>query len=253
MDFIFLFPAGLPLHRAAILAALVLANVTVAAPEPSEAPTPSPKVVRISEGVFKIGEVMVDENRKTVSFPANVSLDRGFLEYALVGIGGKTHESLFSTKVEPYHLHLAMLLLGAKVPKQDTEKPPPEAIDAQYLKTAAKPRGDAIIIRARWNDGRNIETRIEDLIFNEVEKAPMNRGPWVYNGSILNQGIFLAQQERSMIALVIDPSALINNTRPGCENDQIWTVRTVQMPKAGTPVEILIQLQSDNSETKPAP
>ena len=36
------------------------------------------------------------------------------VEYAVVTRPAKTHESLFRTDVDPMHIHLAMLLLGAK-------------------------------------------------------------------------------------------------------------------------------------------
>lgn len=214
-----------------------------------------PAIKEISPGVLQVGGVTLDRNTRTVTFPGTLNMDHGDLEYLLVGDGGKTHESLLATKVEPYHLHTAMLLLGAKPPKPASNSAPPDAIDNQYLKSAPKPQGDPVSIRVRWKEGdKDVEVNAEDLIYDSATKAPMTRGPWIYNGSLLSGGVFLAQQERSFAALVIDPSALINNTRPGCDNDQIWSVAPRKAPKSGTPVEIVLQLQTDTkSTTSPTP
>jgi hypothetical protein len=217
--------------------------------EPARRANTLPKIEQVSEGVLNIGGVTLDKNTKTVKFPGTLNMDKGMLEYLIVEEGGKTHESLLATRIEPYHLHVAMLLLGAKVDKNSNGQAPPDAINMQYLKTAPKPKGDSVIIRVRWSEaGKPVVVNAEDLVFNDEKHAPMTRGPWVYNGSMLVSGLFLAQQDRVVAALVIDPTALINNTRPGCDNDQIWSVRSDKAPKAGTPVEISIQLQATQSQ-----
>ena len=221
--------------------------------QPARRASTFPKIQEIADGVLNVGGVTFDKNTRTISFPGTLNMDDGMLEYLIVEEGGKTHESLLATKIEPYHLHLAMLLLGAKVEKQGNVPQPPDAINLQYLKTAPKPKGDGVIIRVRWTqEGKPVVVNAEDLIYNMQEKAPMTRGPWIYSGSMLVSGLFLAQQERSIAALVIDPTALINNTRPGCDNDQIWCVCHEKAPKSGTLVEISMQLQTPPPETKPA-
>jgi len=203
-----------------------------------------PGIKETSPGIFQIGGVTLDKNTKTVTFPATVNMDHGTLEYLIVENGGKTHESVFATKVEPYHLHLAMLLLGAKVPKPADGAAPPGYMNMEYLKTAPKPKGDGVIIQVHWKDGdKDIVANAEDFLYNDETKAPMTRGPWVYSGSMLSNGVFLAQEEKSIACLVIDPASLIINTRPGSDNNQIWSVRADKIPKAETPVEISIRLQ----------
>lgn len=213
-----------------------------------------PAIKETSPGIFQVGGVALDKNTKTVTFPATVNMDRGALEYLLVQNGGKTHESVFATTVEPYHLHLAMLLLGAKVPKQPGGVAPPGYMNMQYLKTAPKPKGDDVIIQVHWKAGDKDEVaNAEDFIYNVDTKAPMTRGPWVYCGSMLSNGVFLAQEEKSIVALVIDPAALIISARPGDDNNLIWSVRSDKIPKAETPVEITIQLVAKTSDDKAAP
>jgi hypothetical protein len=42
--------------------------------------------------------------------------------------------------------------------------------------------------------------------------------------------------------VITDPSALINNLRPGRENDDIWYARSNALPAVGMPVEIRLRL-----------
>jgi len=97
-----------------------------------------------------------------------------------------------------------------------------------------------------WKNGGGIEQRvpIEDFVLNKKENAAMKRGPWLYTGSLIAQGVFLAQRELSIAALVIDPVALINNPRPGNRDDTNWEINAEKIPPAGTPVEITIRLES---------
>lgn len=213
------------------------------AQEPAKVPQEKPKIEELADGRLKIGEVVLDKKKRSITFPAAINLDKGEMEYLLVQEGGKTHESLFVTKVLPTHIHIAMLLLGVKLPQQPAIAPPPQNIDANYLKSAPKPKGEDVTILVRWTDnGKTVEMHGEDLMFDQAKKQQMSRGPWIYNGSIESGGVFLAQQERSIISMIIDPAALVNNERPDSDNDQVWTIISEKCPKVGTPVEITLQL-----------
>src|SRR5271168_3225956 len=73
-----------------------------------------PPLTQISRDVFELGTVRLDKNLKTVQFPAQLNLKEGVIEYLLVDARGKSYESLLLTDTEPYYIHLAMLLIGAK-------------------------------------------------------------------------------------------------------------------------------------------
>ena len=70
----------------------------------------------------------------------------------------------------------------------------------------------------------------------------MSNGAWVYNGSKVIEGTFIAQRDGSIVSIIFDPLALANNTRPGCENDEIWCVNTNAVPAFNTPVEVTFKL-----------
>jgi hypothetical protein len=52
----------------------------------------------------------------------------------------------------------------------------------------------------------------------------------------------------SLISLVTDPVALVNNTGPGHDNDLIWTPNTNNLPPADVPVEVTIRLEDARSK-----
>ena len=202
---------------------------------------------------FTIGNIAVDKRARTVRFPATVNLLDATLEYLLVTDEGKTHESLLSTKVSPYQLHVAMLLLGVK-PTLETPTAPPEQLNADTLKTAPELKGDKVDVLISWKTGATSQqAHAEEWIDNSQTKAPMTRGPWIYTGSMIFEKKFLAQVEGSIIALVSDPVALINNPRAGHNDDSIWSARKSRIPAVGTSVEVTFQLlTSPPTNPKPA-
>ena len=207
--------------------------------------TPAP-MKEVNANVFQLGEIQIDKLGRMVTFPAMINMRDGGLEYLLVQEQGKTHESLLSTKVEPSELHVAMLLLGAKDSAGEA-KAPPQQIDAEFLKHAPKLQGADIEILVSWElDGRQTQVHAEDLLLRKDKPLPPG-GAWIYNGSIIENGRFLAQAEGSIVSLVTDPSALINNERPGCDDDQIWSPRAGKLPPLNTPVNVTFKLLSKDT------
>ena len=231
--------------RFAILLGLALPLVALRGQD-SDTPLVSPVMREVSPGIYEIGKIHLDQKARTVSFPGVLNMKDGIIEYLLVTEQGSTHESLLSSEVQPSDLHFAMLLLGAKgsgADKKVSSDLPPGQIDANYLKTAPKLKGDSVAISVQWKAGAESKTTpVEDWVFNTEKKKPMERGPWIYNGSTFNEGHFMAQVEGSFAALVTYPAALINNPRQGNDNDSIWTVNEKVVPAVKTPLEIIIQL-----------
>lgn len=233
---------------AVALAALALSCRGVAGEEAPAPAQPTATVRDLGGGIYVLGGSTLNKKKRTASFSATVNMARGAVEYLIVGAGGKTHESLFVTDVQPRDLHIAMLLLGAKgspesrAPTSATR--PPETIDVASLKTAPPLTGDKISISAKWkNGGTEMAANVEDLILNTETKTAMTRGAWIYNGSSMYHGKFLAQTDQSIAALVTDPIALINNPRPGHDNDQIWEIDSAKVPPEKTQVTISIHLE----------
>lgn len=201
---------------------------------------------QIAPGVFQLGSVRLDKTQHTVSFPAEVNMNDGLVEYLLVSGKGKTYESLLKTDAQPYDIQLAMLLLGAKgapqtpallnapsVPFHVNSAHPPEAVT-----------GAPILIDLSWKSGEDTHhARAEDWILDLSRKATAAAGPWTYNGSRVQRGVFIAQRDGQVVALIDDIDAMINNPRPGHDNDQIWEINSNAIPPLRTPVEVTFALQ----------
>ncbi len=223
-----------------LMAPLLLAFALAQQPSP----TNTPKLKEISPGVFEYNGIQLDKTRGSISFAGKVNQREGLIEYLLVNEKGKTHESLLSTTLAPHDIHAAMLLIGLKPTSSSThDNVPPDAIDSAYLHSAGKLAGEAVDITVSWTqDGKSSEVPVETWVFNLSKTKPMTLGPWTYNGSMIDHGVFLADQEFSLISVITDPTALVNNPRDGYDDDTIWQPNTEKIPPLDTPVQIKITL-----------
>jgi hypothetical protein len=188
---------------------------------------------RLGEGIYGLGPVRLDKNKRTVTFPCSVNMSEGVVEYALVHSTGKVHESVLKTEVNAAQIHLASLLLGLA-------EPPHEAVARGIPRELA---GLRIRIWAQWTRaGVEKQVPLEDLVSNTLTKSRMSRGTWVYNGSRVVHGTFLAERDGSMVSVIADPDALVNSPRPGREDDEIWTANSSLTPPVGTPVQVTFEL-----------
>jgi hypothetical protein len=227
---------------------LLVCALSLAAEEP-RADAPIPAMRELAPGMFELGPMRLDKNAGTLTLPGKVNMDNGALEYLICTPKGPTHESLLVTDVQPGDVHLGMLLLGAKGAGILTPAPtdaPPAQIDAEYLRHAPKLKGDNLTIVAKWKDaaGKEHSAPVENWIVAQNTGKPASRGPWIYTGSMFAEDKFLAQVDGLIAALVINPSALINNPRSGNDNDQIWIVNSKSVPPHDTPIEIILKLEA---------
>ncbi len=185
----------------------------------------------------------VDASAGTVTFPATVHLAEGALEYAIVTPTGAVHESLLVTEVDPVDLHAACLLLGWK-----PEHPQPDmvgglggALTAETLRAAPDLAGVAVRLRITWNiTGTQQEAYLENWVRTVPEGRVAEPGAWTYTGSYLAGTQFASKSEGSVVCLVTNPAALINNPRPHHDDDHAWEVNSAQVPAVGTPVTVSI-------------
>jgi hypothetical protein len=159
----------------------------------------------------------------------------GAIEYALVHVTGKVHESVLKTDVEPYHIQLARLLIAPAATEETS------TVDA---KTSRDLTGVEVSLWVVWTTpdaARRV--RLEELIYNTITDSPMKQGTWVFNGSRVLDGVFLAQRDGSIVTVIADVDAMINNPRPGRHDDEIWRANKALLPPVGTSVEVTIQLE----------
>jgi hypothetical protein len=230
----------MPARRLPWLVALWFCAMPLRAQTDATAPAPP--------GTLDFRGITIDKEKRTVTFPAAINMSQGMLEYLIVADTGKTHESLLSTKIQPYDIQVAMLLLGIK-PSGKAGSEPPAQINRQYLAGAPELKGEKISLYLTWHDATgDHRVRPEEMIWNLKENAAMTEGPWTYNGSEMYDGRFLAQIDGSVTALVRDSAALMNNPRPGNDDDQIWEANTKAVPPIGTAVDVTVELVEDSAK-----
>lgn len=213
-------------------------------------------IKNLGAGIAEIGLVRIDNNLHTVTFPARLNVTDAAipLEYVLVNHTGKAHESLLTTTVEPYHLQLGLLLLGAKPGGS------PESVKAmmkgQLTNTvmsmgssqlvhpgSEKLPGERVEVEFSWQTpAATIRKRAEELVYNTSSKASAKSSEWVFNGSRIANGVFYAQIDGSMISLVTDGNSVINYEGAGHDNDKSWVAQTNAIPPAGAPVTVTLRV-----------
>jgi hypothetical protein len=205
-----------------------------AGPRPAAGQDPARGVEKIGPGMYRLGQITIQKKLKGVSFPAVLNQGSGLLEYLLVRNGGKTHESLLRTAVEPTDLQIALLLLGL----EGTDRPQAEQ------GAPGQPEGGKVEIRITYTNqaGKTKTLGPEAWIARKDGEKMVSAQPfsWIFTGSAIRDQRFLAQVEGSMVAVYHDPVALIDNASEGGESDKVWYVNEKAVPPVGTPVTVTI-------------
>lgn len=172
---------------------------------------------------FKLGDIRVDPSALAISFPAQVNQRTGLVEYFVVHETGKVHESIFKTKIGAQQIHTAALLFAEK--SSPTNAPQPK------LKT----------INVTWTDnGAEKKFAAAELILDKKKNRPLRKTKWLYRGSRLVEGTFLAERDGSQIAIMEDRDALIDQATPDASDDENWLPLTDKLPPINTAVTITL-------------
>lgn len=211
----------------------------LAAPSPPAPGTPAPAeraplLEKLGSGQYRLGGILVDQAQRSLTFPAQVNMDHGMLEYLLVHSRGKTHESLLRTEIEPYELQIAFLLLGfqgsSRRLARQGDPARPEGEPVRITIATAAGQGESPFPAERW-----LINKFEDRV-QEVSALD-----WVYSGSYIEEGRFLSQGTGSIASIWHDPAAMMDNASPGGESNKIWFVKQGTVPPVGTPVQVSIR------------
>ena len=150
---------------------------------------------------------MIDQKNRILEFNATSNQRNGLIEYALVHESGKTHESLFRTKVRPQILHASLLLLKQPVESRFFENlwsEEPRKLDL------GKSR---IRTEVQWDQNGTLHTSsLEELSLNTKDKSSLRDGAFIFTGSKKIEGTYLAELSGSMIAVYADEEAVINSS-----------------------------------------
>lgn len=233
-------PAAKPSARDHAPVVAVAAGNGESAPEPERAgrAAEEPLVLDLGGGRFSVGAVTFDRSSREITIPAAVNMREGPVEYVLVERNGKVHEAIFSTSAKARDIHLAALLLGVK-PNSDLG---PQNAPAPLKREAA------VVARVEWD--RNGPP--EKIFLNETVNlsdpssgaiaGTLPSGAWLYNGSRIEpDGVFAATRYASIISIIRDQDALVNNPGASRDDDEIHTPNADKLPKLQHPVRIILQ------------
>jgi hypothetical protein len=67
----------------------------------------------------------------------------------------------------------------------------------------------------------------------------MQRSAWVFSGSILKEGRFVADEELSLVGTYRDPAAILNNALPAGSDDAVYKPNERILPPVGTPITFI--------------
>jgi hypothetical protein len=197
------------------------------------------KVEETAPGKFRIGRVKFEAETRTVSIPAEVHLRGGVIEYVLTTEAGKAHEAMLTTKASPRDVLMACLLLGMKVA-------PLTGASGEAMKIQP---AEGVKISVSWETNGPRKTLPLSALLGLTkgapggEMSPMPERPWHFTGSrFYGSGPFAADVEGSVIALIRDDSALVNNPDPTRDNDDVHVPNTTALPAQGTPVTVIFHL-----------
>jgi hypothetical protein len=223
--------------------------VSLAAAQTPEAkdPTPAepvkPSVRKIDETRYQIGEVVFDQKTREIRFPCKVNMTEGLLEYVIVHLNGKVHESLLVTETSPTHLNLAFTLL--KYSPSPELYPLPNATggtSGDFPEVSPETKAAArITLEVEWTEeGKVRRMPLNDWIQHSVKLTAMPAGPWVYGGSVFHEGQYVPEITGDIAAIFIAPSAIIHYPGDDRGDDTIWTPYPKRIPAFETKVTVII-------------
>lgn len=214
--------------------ALAAGMITLPAPAEEEVPAPErPAVTKIGETRYRLGEIEFDAKSREIFLPVTVNMrEGGPIEYVLVHENGKTHESVFTTKVSPLHLQIAMKLLKYKAGFGDifNRLLAPEILEKEGGEI--EDRGEEIQVHY-LEEGKKEAIPASETIIDGGRAEPMSDEPWIFTGSKVEEGTFMAEAEGSIIAIYLDNLALLNMSREGSDNDDRWGANSKAIPEIG--------------------
>ena len=205
--------------------------------EPVESETVSlPSIVMVDENRLKIGDIIIDRKERFVSMEGEINMAEGLVEYFASSGEGKLHESVLKIYAQPYHIQIALLLLGLEPGNQPIE----------YQGANEKPCGDPVRIMVSWQtNGEYKEVPAEDLVFNRATDKSMGKTVWVFTGSKIMDGNYMAQVEGSIVSTFHDPFAILDHRSDTGADDTLFFANEKLLPSKGTKVVMKIFAEKD--------
>lgn len=203
-----------------------------------------PSVKKLADGTMQIGEIIFDPKTRQVRVPCTVNMNEGLLEFAVVHENGKIHESLLITKASAVHLNIAMKLLRYVASEElyAIEKERGVLTDKFPAVEEKIRKASRVNLSIEWqHEGKAKKVPISDWIMHTRTTKPMSAEPWVYGGSMMVDGQFVAEQNGDVAAIFVSRGSLFLYPGKDNTNDEMWLANTKRIPPQGTSVFFLIE------------
>ncbi len=230
----------------AILTLCLQSGLSQGAPEQEDRPL----VTKIGDNRYRIGEIEFDAKERRVHLPVTVNMrEGGPIEYFLVHEAGKVHESILVTSVSPLHLQIALKLLKFRSGNGDAFNRllPPDLIEEEGGKLEDRGAPVKFSFSPETSDS---ETGITEMMIDGENSLPMDHGDWIYSGSSIDGGSFMAEVEGSIIAIYLDPMAMFNMTRDGADLDERWGANSQTIPEIGTRGILTVRIDEEHETSE---
>lgn len=211
---------------------------------PAIKPEDMPRVEKIGETRFRMGQIEFDAKAKEIFIPAVVNKrEGGPIEYVLVHEKGKVHESILTTTASPLHLQIVTKLLKHKSGFGNVFDP---MLAVEEQAGTDVENGDDFTLLIRWTPTgkKQMEQDLSEWISDGETLEGLEPAPWTLTGSSVFRGSFSAEVEGSFIAVYLDPVALLNMTRKGAHMDERWGANDKVIPEIGQKVTVVLKPQS---------
>ena len=198
---------------------------------PTDAALVKPK--EISEGIYQVGDVLLDTNKKEVVIPGEINIATGdtTIEFFACGLLGPSHESILMLNTEPVSIFVALGLLELK-----------PGMNLEVQGDPHDPEGSHVQVWVEWKQGDKVVSKIaRELVWNKFTKQPMQKTHWVFTGGRIRTNQLTSQLTHNIIAVHRDPDSILNHPLPGGIDDRTYRVNTDVVPPKGTKVKVIIR------------
>ncbi|MCX6272042.1 MAG: YdjY domain-containing protein [Bacteroidetes bacterium] len=177
--------------------------------------------------LLNLGLVTVDQCRYCFSFPAQVNMSRGLIEVVISTPGGKNHESIFITQINPVTFEAALTLIGCMktTPYSTYSKNPSQVEKIRHKKS--KP--DLLEISVQYSDslGQH-EKRVETLIWDKYKNIPLEPVLWHFKGLPTDEkGNPYAGSGNNLVVSFIESDAILELNSSRLFNDNYFFVNDI--------------------------
>lgn len=212
----------------------------------------APPIQRLDAYKLRVGKVFIDRQRRVVEVPSQVNMTDGILEYYTVASGGKLHESVLESFIEPSHLHLALILMGLEPSVWDRSN---REVMPKLIK-----QGADLILKVRWTDpatGKQRVERAEHFLYSRQAKGSPKPRLWSFHGSLFWEQRYSADMDRSIVGLIPDDTVVVKTKaelgNPYQGENLGFEINKKNIPPKGTKVTLIFEAAGPVKPPQPAP